>query len=79
MPQTQITTVCFSDLNHIQGLISDLRKEQKRVTDQAKIAHELRRSDRHEWKLRLEAVISAINALNRLHTQVLVTSKIPVI
>lgn len=67
-------STCFSSVAEIQVMLSALLKETERVTEQAKIADGLKRSDRREWALRAKALFKVRDSLEALSVQVLVTS-----
>ena len=63
----------FMDRGSIQKMIARAEKEKERVYRELMRAENSKRSDRHEWKLRHEALHQTIRGLEKLTVQILVT------
>jgi hypothetical protein len=70
----------FSNRESVLIMLDQVRKEKERIMNQRDIAYKSNRSDRKEWKIRHEALVTTERGLEYLAVQILVTSgRVPVI
>ena len=64
----------FSDRETVKKMIASAYKEKERISKQMNIAYRVNRSDRKEWKIRHESLMTTIKGMEFLACQIMVTS-----